>query len=46
MPLADKLSKMIGYGEWFVTPDLIKILTVRCWGLAIIDRFASRIRKQ
>ena len=39
--LADKFSKTIDYYDWYVTPDLFKILTVRRWGVATIDRFAS-----
>ena len=27
--------------DWYVTPDLFKMLTVRRWGVATIDRFAS-----
>ena len=29
--LADKFSKTIDYDDWYVTPDLFKILTVRRW---------------
>ena len=39
--LADKFSKTIDYDDWYVTRDLFKILTVRRWGVATIDRFAS-----
>ena len=39
--LADKFSKTIDYDDWYVTPDLFKILTIRRWGVATIDRFAS-----
>ena len=39
--LADKFCKTIDYDDWYVTPDLFKILTVRRWGVATIDRFAS-----
>ena len=37
--LADKFSKTIDYDDWYVTPDLFKMLTVRRWGVATIDRF-------
>ena len=30
--LADKFCKTIDYDDWYVTPDLFKILTVRWWG--------------
>ena len=39
--LADKFSKTIDYDHWYVTPDLFKMVTVRRWGAATIDRFAS-----
>ena len=39
--LADKFSKTIDYDDWYVTPDLFKMLTVRRWGVAAIDRFVS-----
>ena len=39
--LADKFSKTIDYDDWYVTPDLFKMLTTRWWGVATIDRFAS-----
>ena len=39
--LPDKFSKTIDYDDWYVTPYLFKMLTVRRWGVATIDRFAS-----
>ena len=39
--LADKFSKTIDYDDWYVTPDSFKMLTVRGWGIATTDRFAS-----
>ena len=39
--MADKLSKMIFFGNWFVTPDVFDKLTGRQWVIAKIDRFAS-----
>ena len=39
--LADKISKTVDYDDWYVTPDLFEMLTVRRWGVATIDRFAS-----
>ena len=38
--MADKISKTIDYNDWYVTPDLFEMLTVRRWGVAMIDRFA------
>ena len=39
--LAEKISKTIDYDDWYVTPHLFKMLTVRRWGVATIIRFAS-----
>ena len=39
--LAHKFCKNIDYDDWYVTPDLFKMLTIRLWGVATIDRFAS-----
>ena len=39
--LAHKFSKNIDYDDCYVTPDLFKMLTMRRWGVATIDRFAS-----
>ena len=39
--LSNKLSKTIDYDDWYVTPDLFKMLTARRWGIATIDRLAS-----
>ena len=36
-----KFSKTIDYNDWYVTPVLFKMLTVRRWGVATLDRFAS-----
>ena len=37
----DKYSKTIGYDDWYVTPHLFKMLTVKRWGVATVDRFVS-----
>ena len=37
----DKYSKTIDYDDWYVTPDLFKMLTVKRWGVAMIDRFVT-----
>ena len=39
--LADKFSKTIDYNDRYVTSDLFKMLIVRRWGIATIDRFPS-----
>ena len=43
--LADKFSKTIDYDVWHATPDLLKMLAVRRWGGATIDRYASKQNK-
>ena len=42
---ADKLSKQIDYDDWFITSELMKMLTGR-WGKVTIDRFASDNNKK
>ena len=39
--MADKFSKIIVFGNWFVTRHVFDEFTVRQWGIAIIDKFAS-----
>ena len=41
---ADKLSKQVGYDDWFITKDL-KMLTNK-WGKVSINRFASHTNKK
>ena len=42
---ADKLSKQVNYDDWFITKDLVKMLTNK-WGKVTIDRFASHTNKK
>ena len=44
--LADKLSNAMDYDNWYMTPDLFKMLTVRRWEVATIDRFASEKKQK
>ena len=39
---AGKLSKQVDYDDWFITKDLIKMLTNE-WDKVSIDRFTSHI---
>ena len=36
--LADKYSKIIDFGDWFVTPKLFDTFSSEGWGIATIDR--------
>ena len=42
---ADRLSKQVDYDDWFITKDLVKMLTNK-WGKVTIDRFASHTNKK
>ena len=38
---ADKFSKIIVFGDWFLTSDLFEKLKVARWGVATMDRFTT-----
>ena len=42
---ADMLSKQVDYHDWFITKDLVKMLTNK-WRKVTIDRFASHTNKK
>ena len=42
---ADRLSKQVDYDYWFITKDLVKMLTNK-WDKVTIDRFASHTNKK
>ena len=42
---ADRLSKQVDYDDWFITKDLVKMLTSK-WGKVTIDRFGSHTNKK